>query len=185
MKKLFVAVLAFSAIYISGCNSGGGDPKTVLSAFFDAMGKKDFAAARKLATADSKSMLDMMEQGMKMHPNAAGDKSHDQFDKSKMEMAEAKIDGDKATVNVKELKSGESIDFVLKKEGGSWKVAMDMGTMMNIGMQKMKEKGMDGALDSLTSGLEQLKNINTDSLKELMNKSMQVIDSLKSKMKTN
>lgn len=182
MKKLFVAVLAFSTIYLSSCNSGGGDPKTVLTGFFDAMAKKDFVEARKLATADSKSMLDMMEQGMKMAGNVAEDKTHDKFDKSKMEMGEAKIDGDKATVNVKELKGGESIDFVLKKESGSWKVAMDMGTMMNIGMQKMKEKGMDGALDSLTN---ELKNINPDSLKELMNKSMKVIDSLKSKMKAN
>ena len=182
MKKLFVAVLAFSTIYLSSCNSGGGDPKTVLTGFFDAMAKKDFVEARKLATADSKSMLDMMEQGMKMAGNVAEDKTHDKFDKSKMEMGEAKIDGDKATVNVKELKGGESIDFVLKKESGSWKVAMDMGTMMNIGMQKMKEKGMDGALDTLKN---ELKNINPDSLKELMNKSMKVIDSLKSKMKAN
>lgn len=185
MKRLFVAVIAFSAMYISGCNSGGGDPKTVLTSFFDAMAKKDIAAARKLATADSKSMFDMMEEGMKMAGNIAEDKTKEQFDKSKMEMSEAKIDGDRATVNVKDLKSGESIDFVLKKESGSWKVAMDMGTMMNIGVQKMKEKGMDGALDSLQSGLEQLKNINTDSLKELMNKGMQIIDSLKSKVKTN
>ena len=185
MKKLFIVVFACSAIYISGCNSGGGDPKTVLTSFFDAMAKKDIAAARKLATADSKSMFDMMEAGMKMAGNVAEDKTHEQFDKSKMEMGEAKIDGDKATVNVKELKSGESVDFVLKKESGSWKVAMDMGTMMNIGMQKMKEKGMEGAMDSLRNGLEQLKNINTDSLKELMNKGMQVLDSLKNKIKTN
>ena len=185
MKKLFVAVIAFSAIYISGCNSGGGDPKTVLTSFFDAMAKKDIAAARKLATADSKSMFDMMEEGMKMAGNIAEDKTQEQFDKSRMEMGEAKIDGDRATVNVKELKSGESINFVLKKESGSWKVAMDMGTMMNMGAEKMKEKSMEGALDSLKSGLEQLKNINTDSLKELMNKGMQVIDSLKSKVKTN
>ena len=116
MKKIFVAVLAFSTIYLSSCNSGGGDPKTVLTGFFDAMAKKDFVEARKLATADSKSMLDMMEQGMKMAGNVAEDKTHDKFDKSKMEMGEAKIDGDKATVNVKELKGGESIDFVLKKE---------------------------------------------------------------------
>lgn len=185
MKKLFVAVMAFSAIFLSSCNNGGGDPKTVLTSFFDAMGKKDIAAARKLATADSKSMFDMMEEGMKMAGNVAEDKTHEQFDKSKMEIGEAKIDGDRATVNVKELKSGESIDFVLKKESGSWKVAMDMGTMMNIGMQKMKEKGMDGALDSLKNGLEELKNLNTDSLKTLMDKSMKVIDSLKSKIKTN
>ena len=61
MKKLFIVVFACSAIYISGCNSGGGDPKTVLTSFFDAMAKKDIAAARKLATADSKSMFDMMD----------------------------------------------------------------------------------------------------------------------------
>ena len=66
MKKLLVAIFAFSAVYISGCNSGGGDPKAVLTAFFDAMAKKDIAAARKLATADSKAMFDMMEMAMKM-----------------------------------------------------------------------------------------------------------------------
>ena len=71
------------------------------------------------------------------------DKSNEQFDKSKMEIGEAKIDGDKATVNVKETKNGESVNFVLKKEEGSWKVAMDMNTMMGMGAEKMKEKGMD------------------------------------------
>ncbi len=185
MKKLCIAIIAISAIYISGCNSAGGDPKTVLTAFFDAMSKKDIAAARKLATADSKSMFDMMEMGMKMEGNVVDDKTKEQFDKSKMEIAEAKINGDNATVNVKETKSGESVDFVLKKEGGSWKVAMDLGTMMNIGMQKMKEKGMDGSMDSLKNSMEQLKNMNTDSMKEMMNKGMQVLDSIKKTMKTN
>lgn len=185
MKKWFVTLLAFSALFLSSCNSTGGNPKTVLTGFFDAMAKKDIAAARKLATADSKTMFDLMEEGMKMSQNVTEDKSKEKFDKSNMEIGEAKIEGDKATVNVKEIKSGESVDFVLKKEDGSWKVAMDMGTMMNIGIQKMKEKGMEGALDSLHNSLEQLNKINTDSLKKLMNKGMQMMDSLKNKIKSN
>jgi len=180
MKKMFLVVVAFSAIYISSCNNAkSSDPKVVLTSFFDAMSKKDMASARKLATADSKGMLDMMEMGIKMAENS-DPKAMEKFDNSRMEMGEAKISGDQATVNVKEKNSGESVDFVLKKEGGDWKVAMDMATLMNIGMQKMKEKGVsDTDMDSLRN---ELKNINPDSLKELMNKGMQTLDSLKKKM---
>ena len=179
MKKLFVAVFAFSAVYMSSCNSGGGDPKAVLVSFFDAMAKKDIAAARKLATADSKGMFDLMEMGMKMAENTADDKTKEQFDKSKMEFGEAKIDGDRATVNVKETKNGESINFVLKKEGGSWKVAMDMATMMSMGAEKMKEEGMsDDEMNKLKDDMEKLKNISPDSMQKLMNKGMQALDSL-------
>lgn len=185
MKKLLLAVFAFSAIYIAGCNSaaGGGDPKATLTAFFDAMAKKDIAAARKLATADSKSMFDLMEMGMKMQDNTVDDQTKEQYDKSKMEFGEAVITGDKATVNVKETKGGESIDFVLKKEEGSWKVAMDMGTMMNMGMEKLKEKGMNQEeMGDVKEQMEKFKNMSADSLKMMMDKGMTMVDSLKSIM---
>lgn len=187
MKRLLFAALALTLIYNTSCNNaGGGDPKTVLTSFFDAMSKKDIAAARKLATADSKSMFDMMEMGMKMAENVADDKTKEQFDKGKMEFGEPKIEGDKATVAVKEIKSGESVNFVLKKEGGSWKVAMDMATVMNMGMEKMKEKGMDGAdMKDMNAEMEKIKNMNPDSLKEIMNKGMQALDSIKKNVKPN
>lgn len=183
MKKLLVVLFAFSALYISSCKSGGDDPKTVLTSFFDAMGKKDIAAARKLATADSKGMFDLMEMGMKMKDNTMEDKTDEQFDKTKMEIGEAKIDGDKATVNVKEKKSGESINFVLKKEGGDWKVAMDMATMMTMGAEKMKEKGMnEEQMGDMKEEMEKFKNMSADSLKMMMDKGMQALDSLKGAM---
>jgi Domain of unknown function (DUF4878) len=184
MKKLLVVLFAFSAFYISSCNSGGGDPKAVLTGFFDAMAKKDIAAARKLATADSKATFDLMEMGMKMMDNTVDDKTKEQFDKSKMEIGEAKIDGDKATVNVKEKKNGESVDFVLRKEGGEWKVAMDMATMMSMGAEKMKEKeGMsDEQMGDMKEEMEKFKNMNADSLKMMMDKGMQALDSLKKAM---
>ena len=183
MKKLLVVLVAFSTIYISSCNSGGGDPKVVLTGFFDAMAKKDIATARTLATSDSKAMFDLMEMGMKMKDNTVEDKTDEQFDKSKMEMGEAKIAGDRATVNVKEKKSGESIDFVLKKEGGAWKVAMDMATMMSMGAEKMKEKGMnDEQMGDMKDEMEKFKNMSPDSLKMMMDKGMQALDSLKNNM---
>ena len=181
MKKIIFAIFAFSAIYIAGCNNGaGGDPKATLTAFFDAMAKKDIAAARKLATADSKSMFDLMEMGMKMKDNTVDDKTDQQFDKGKMEFGNAVITGDKATVAVKETKSGESINFVLKKEDGGWKVAMDMGTMMNMGMEKMKEKGMSSEeMSEFNEGMDKFKNMSADSVKMMMEKGMQAMDSLK------
>ena len=183
MKKLLVVLLAFSALYISSCKSGAGDPKAVLTGFFDAMAKKDIAAARKLATADSKAMFDLMEMGMKMKDNTAEDKTDEQFDKSKMEMGEAKSTVDRATGNVKEKKSGEAVDFVLKKENGEWKVAMDMATMMSMGAEKMKEKGMnDEQMGELNEKMEEFKNMSADSLKMMMDKGMKALDSLKGAM---
>ena len=183
MKKLLAAVFAFSALYMSSCNSTGGDPKAVLTSFFDAMAKKDIAAARKLATADSKSMFDLMEMGMKMKDNTVDDQAKEKFDRSKMEMSEAKIDGDKATVNVKDIKSGEAVNFILKKESGAWKVAMDMNTLMSMGADKMKEKDMDGAdMDKLKDQMDKFKNMPADSLKMMMEKGMQALDSIKNQM---
>ena len=183
MKKMFVAAIAISTLFMVSCNStgsGGGDPKTVLSSFFDAMqeglAKKDFTAARKLATAESKSTFDMMEAAMKMAGDKMPDMSKEQYDKSRMEIGEAKIEGDKATVPVKELKSGESIDFTLKKESGNWKV--DMGALIQTGLNKLTEHGMDGKLDSMKNEIQKM---NPDSLKEMMNKGIKMLDSLKQK----
>ena len=167
MKKfLMAAVVVCTASFLTSCNStDSSNPKSVLMSFFDALEKKDIGAARKLATAESKSMLDMMEMGMKM----GGDKKEGdgKYDKSKMEFGEAKIEGDKATVAVKEKTSGETTNFTLKKEGGGWKVAFDKSSMMNMGMDKMKEKGMD----KMDEGMDKMKE-SMDSLggkmKEMM-----------------
>jgi hypothetical protein len=181
MKKIFMAVAILSASFIiKSCTNGpGGNPKATLVAFFEALGKKDIEGARKLATADSKSMIDMMEMGMKMSKDT---KETDKFDKNKMEFGNATIDGDKATVPVKEKTSGEMTNFTLKKEGGAWKVAFDKASMMQMGMDKMKETN-PGAMDSLSKQMDEIKNMNVDSMKDLMNNGMKSLDSLKNLMK--
>ena len=181
MKKILMgAVVITSVFFFASCNSAGsGDPKSVLISFFDALTKKDISGARKLATAESKSMLDMMEMGMKM----GGDKKDDgKYDKEKMEFGDAKIEGDKATVAVKDKSSSETTNFTLKKEGGAWKVAFDKSSMMNMGMDKMKDKGMD--VDStINNGMDKLKNMNMDSLGDKMKEGLDKLKEATDKLK--
>lgn len=134
MKRILLLGIAAFAIAVSGCQSGGGgNPKEVLSQFFKALSKKDVDQAKKYATKDSDGMLNMMEMGMKM----SGDMQNDHADKmfemmQNVEMGDPVINGDQATVTVTDKKSGESTDFLLKKEDGNWKVAFDMSTLKHL-----------------------------------------------------
>ena len=57
MKKLITAAFVCTTVFFMSCNStDNSNPKSVLMSFFDALSKKDIAGARKLATAESKSM---------------------------------------------------------------------------------------------------------------------------------
>lgn len=165
MKRILTATLFLFTVSLFSCKSGG-DPKVVLGDFFDALSKKDIVKARTLATADSKSMLDMMEMGLKMAKDEPVDP---QFDKSNLEMGEPKIEGDKATVEVKEKKSGESMKYTLKKEEGKWKVAFDKATMMEMGSEQLGNEGVENIE-------EELDEINVDSLKNAVNEGLQAID---------
>jgi Domain of unknown function (DUF4878) len=178
MKKLLLAITVTASLLFASCNAGGGDPKTVLLSFMDAMGKKDIAAAKKLATKDSEQMFGLMEMGMKM---AKDSKDMDQFDKTKMEFGEAKIEGDKATIPVKDKSSGESTNFILKKESGSWKVAFDKSSLMQMGTDKMKEKGVD-MNDVINKGADAMKDINVDSLSDKMKEGLEKLNENKDKI---
>ncbi len=180
MKKLLIAAAVIAAVTFAGCNAGGGDPKSVLISFFEALSKKDMAAAKKLATKDSEQMLGLMEMGMKMSKDSK-DADMDKFNKDKMIFGDAKIDGDKATVEVKDKDKGESVNFILKKESGSWKVAFDKASMMQMGAEKMSEKGIDpsAAMDTITNSL---KNVNVDSLTGKMKEGLEKINENKEKI---
>lgn len=195
MKKLIMAACIIGAVYLVGCKNGGsGDPKPVLENFMKALSKKDFEEAKKYATAESASILDLTK-------NNIGDKadSSDKFDTDKVEIGEAKIKGDVATVPVKLKENGMSMNYKLKKESGAWKVAFDKSSLMSMGMDAMQQnKGafnMNDSLktamdelkkipmDSIKAAMEQLKGINVDSLKDAMQQGMKegmkALDSLK------
>jgi hypothetical protein len=188
MKKvIFVLIAAFTLTTI-GCKSGpsSSDPRATLLSFFQALAKKDLKEARKYTTKESEQMLSMMEMGMQMAAKMKSKEADDEFSKfneQNIEIGEAKIDGDKALVPIKNKKDGESTNMVLKKEDGAWKVAFDKATMAEMAGEKMREKGgtmPEMNMDSLTQAIQ---NINTDSLKEAMQKGLGAMDSLADAMK--
>jgi Domain of unknown function (DUF4878) len=179
MKKIILSVVTATIIILAGCKSGGGDPKMVLSSFFDAMSKKDFTTVKKLTTKDSEGMMGMMQMAMQKMPDTSETMK---FNRQNLEMGDAVINGDMATVPVKEKKSGETTDFTLKKEGGDWKVAFDKSTLMGMAQKKMKEHGMGGMMNhGMNDSLGNLNNSsmpNMDSVsKEDMQKAQKMMDS--------
>jgi hypothetical protein len=158
MKKIILSAAVLLAFGVIGCNSSSSDPKGVLMNFMDALGKKDIEGAKKYATKDSEAMLGMIQMGMSMAPK---DQKDSTYDKDNLEYGDAKIEGDKATVPVKNKKSGETTNYTLKKEDGKWKVAFDKATMTQMGTDKMKEKGMD--MNDMGNGLDST-SVTTDSI---------------------
>jgi hypothetical protein len=165
MRKFLFGAVAMALISIVSCKSSDGDPKAVLTSFFEAISNKDMAKAKALATKESESMINMIEMGMNMSKDKA---DMPKFNAADMEFGETKIDGDKAFIPVKEKKSGETVNYTLKKESGKWKVAFDKNTMMEMGTEKMKQEGVNPT-DSIDKMREELDKINLDSLRDHMN----------------
>ena len=140
MKKILFGAAVIAVVGLFSCKSTDSDPKAVLTSFFDALSKKDVATARKYATESSKSMLDFME--LSMSKDSGKNVKNSEYDKDKVDFGEPKIEGDKATIYVKEKGKEEGTNFTLKKEKGAWKVAFDkemMSEKMAEGMGKMKD----------------------------------------------
>jgi len=179
MKKVMNSFLAVAviALAIAGCKGKDGvadNPKAVLIAFFERMSKKDLEGAAKLATKDSKGTMDMMKKAMDMAEKMKGLDKKDEDpaeDFKNMEVGDAKIDGDNATVSVTNKKKNETVDFPLKKEGGSWKVDFSMATLMKMGMDKAKQGGNDINQEDI----EKMKNFNMDSLTDQINSALDTV----------
>ena len=179
MKKVMNSILAVAviALAIAGCKGKDGvadNPKAVLIAFFERMSKKDLEGAAKLATKDSKGTMDMMKKAMDMAEKMKGTQKEDDDpaeDFKNIEVGDAKIDGDNATVAVTNKKKNETVDFPLKKEGGSWKVDFSMGTLMKMGMDKAKQDGKE--IDQ--EDIDKMKNFNMDSLQNQINSALDTV----------
>ncbi|MFC4262009.1 hypothetical protein ACFOWM_03900 [Ferruginibacter yonginensis] len=177
MKKLLFAIAVVStALFVSCKGSSSGSPEAVLSQFFDAMSKKDMAKVKELCTPESAQMLGFMEMGMK---DGGKTNEMEKYDKSKVDFGTPVINGDNAKVPVKDKKSGSTINFPMKKVNGQWKVAFDKTSVMEMGMETMKDKNIN-LTDSISKGLDELKNIDADTLKKEM---QNALDTAKKEMK--
>lgn len=182
MKKMISMLFLGIFLIGTGCNSGlsigNNDPNTVLEKFLNALAKKDMDEAEKYVTKESESFVNMMKMGIKM----AGETENQIYKKEDVEISEAVINGDRATINVKNKESGDGTNFILKKEEGDWKVAFDKASFMEMSGQKMEP----GDLENMQNGFsgENLKEA-TDAIQDMneedIKKAGEAIDSLQKK----
>jgi hypothetical protein len=129
-------------------------PKETLTKFLTAMEHEQFAEAKKYATADSQSFLDMISKSN----NASADVYKDQDFTT---TGKVSINGDEADVEVRGNGSS-GIDFHLKKESGAWKVDFNLNALFNMVKGVLKKTGtdvqkeVDQAIDSIKIGLDSL-----------------------------
>lgn len=173
MKKYLLLIL-FAFITIVGCkNEDPGNPETVLHSFFDAMAKQDIETARQYATKESKSFLDMMSMISKLDSNSTIETSR--YLKENIEFGKVRYQGEEAIIKVKHKNESDSMEFTLVKEDEKWKVAFDLSSILTIGMQKMKENGLQSN-NKLKDALNEINQVGVDSLKKEADAQMQKLD---------
>lgn len=133
-KNIALVVVVALALIVTGlaCNRAGSSPTATLKAYFEALQKKDAAGLKKTL---SKGTLEMFEQFAKaqsppktldeaLQTGLASTANNNEPNKAP-ETRNEKIEGDKATLEVKNDKTGtwETVPFV--KEDGDWKLAFD------------------------------------------------------------
>ena len=189
MKKIF---LAFSImVAIASCSSKGdqSSPSGTLDAMFTAMKNGNMDDIKKFITKQDIAFMESAEKLItSVDPDAVakmkakmGDEFKAKVKDVKYTLKNEKVDGDKATVDAEITENGKtnSHTFNLVKEAGAWKISL-----INSGDGMFNSMKGDMGPDSkdLEKGLEKLKNMDPDSLKALMQKGLQAMDSMKKVM---
>lgn len=150
-------VAGFVLLAMVSCKSGG-DPKETVQHFFTALKDKKFDEAKKYATKESQSLLDMISSlAQKMPDSTSADKAKEE----KFDVTNVKINGDAATADVVPNDKSAALTVNLKKEEGQWKVAFDKSSLMKMSLDQAQKQGVDvqkevtGAFDSLKSAADQ------------------------------
>lgn len=119
--------LAVLVLVVSACSLlGGSSPTATFKKFFEASKKKDVAGIRKTLSKGSLEMFDKVaKEQNKTTDDMLKDVDKDSKSEAMPETRNEKIDGDTATLEVKNEKTGkwDSLPFV--KEDGEWKIAFD------------------------------------------------------------
>lgn len=150
LSRLLVLVLL--TVGVISCSSvDKSDPKSVLQDFFDKIAKKDIDGAMALATNESQVNLSLMKLAINMAQDGDTDKKKDFTQEFKdVTLGDAKIESDKAIVTVSTKKEQYSIDVILKKQDGSWKVDFSKEALMRIGLGSRSKSDRKMETDSLT-----------------------------------
>lgn len=176
---------------IAACNTHADmtSPSATVESMFAAMKNGNMEDIKKFITKKDVQFMESAEKLMNsVDPDAItkmkakmGEEFKNKVKDVKYTLKNEKIDGDKATVDAEVIDNGktDTHSFNLVKEDGAWKISL-----LNSGdgmFNSMKGDRGAGSQD-LEKGLEKLKNMNPDSLKMLMQKGMEAMDSMKNAM---
>jgi hypothetical protein len=130
INALIMGIVAVALVFAAAaCNKGGGgaSPTATFTAYYEASKNKDVNAVKKTF---SKSTLELFEKQAKEHNKTVEEMFKTGMEQKPVtgnlpEMRNEKINGDNATLEIKDETSGrwDSLPFV--KEDGQWKIALD------------------------------------------------------------
>jgi hypothetical protein len=113
----------------SGCSLfGGRSPTGTFKAFFEGWKKNDLAAMKSRVSTGSIAFVQRMAQAENKPLDQwvqENSQSADAANEPMPELRNEKIDGDRATLEVKPAKAKDWISLPFVKEGGEWKIAFD------------------------------------------------------------
>ncbi|MEO6539681.1 MAG: hypothetical protein ABIN74_01775 [Ferruginibacter sp.] len=196
MKKVFLALCLITA-FISCKQEPANPPKEVLDGMFIAMKSGNIEEMKKYISRSDVAMLEAAEKFMASVDPEGVKKIKDRMIGAFKENTKnitysfknEKIDGDHATVETEivnnkpdslGVKKTGTHTFELVKEDNAWKIALSKpgNEMFNSMKGDMGAKKGD-----LSDGLEKLQKMDKDSLKMLISKGLQAMDSMDKKKK--
>jgi Domain of unknown function (DUF4878) len=189
MKK--IVTLVCISIWLLGCNSNTSSPSACVNSFLSTMKTGNIEELKKLITKSDLSLVNSAEQ---LASAFGGEK--DAVEKMKKEVIasaskmtftvkDEKIEGDKATVNVdvKEGDKNSTKPFKLIKEDGKWKIELlSTGIMAGANAGEMTDLDVKKVTDSMRTQVEKLRNINLDSVFDVINGAGNIPQENKDKM---
>ena len=131
MKNLFkLTVVLLAVVFLNSCASNS--PEKVAEKFLNHLNKKEYAEAKKLATKESESWIDMMSS------LGTGD-TKEVKEPGKIEDLKCKTEADKSTCTYKQDGKDESLNLI--KQGDKWLVDMKKENPMNTMTNTMNTLG--------------------------------------------
>ncbi len=190
MKSILVACSLL--LFFVSCNKPQNPPTAVLDGMFTAMKNGQFNDMKKFITQSDIALLEAAEKIMSQLDPAGVEKIKARMTEELKTRAKnleyhfknEKVDGDRATVEAEIIDHDPTLPaggktmsqtFELVKENNAWKIALS--NPGNAMFNSMKGN-MGNRKGDLKTGVEKLQQMNPDSLKMLIGKGLQALDSM-------
>lgn len=118
MKKVLLSLAAVMVIAISMVSCNSNSPKASADKFLTGLLHYDYEAAKSVSTEETKKMIDLMAQFSAMMPDSMKQAAK----KVKVNIKDAKEEGDKATVTYTTSDDPQEKKLNLVKQNGKWMV---------------------------------------------------------------